>query len=52
MHQRHGRASGGCGSPWLPAIVGSEGRGLCGADGEKLEQKVGHPADEIDWGGR
>jgi len=25
---------------------------MCWADGEGLEQPVGHPANEMDWGGR
>ena len=25
---------------------------MCRADSERAKQTVGHPADEIDWGGR
>jgi len=48
----HVSASAGCGQTGQPEIVGSEGRGMCGADGERPEESVPDPADKMDWRGR
>jgi len=51
-HERHGRASGRCGQATQPAIIDSEGREMCREARERPKRTVGHPADEMDRGGR